>query len=236
MWKQSLSLAHRSKCAIQLTKSINQSIVIAQRGCLFQTRGTADDATLASLFKPVPVKANPDNINVGIELTGKINKADILKILNKLTQSKQVKALCKENGLSSKYRVGSSKVSSALFTVLNFWFCFCCCFSGPAAACVCQLSTILLGSSEFTRRIAHNHKWYITELQTLRRSLSVFYGACTRCLSAFELHGRFEENIRFENAGQLVSGGTKESAQNCIPCGANELGKNLQRNETIFGS
>lgn len=102
MWKQSLNLAHRTKCAIQITKSINQSLASVQRCCLFQTRGAADDATLASLFKPVPVKANPDNINVGIELTGKINKADILKILNKLALSKQVKALCKENGLSSK--------------------------------------------------------------------------------------------------------------------------------------
>lgn len=102
MWKQSFNLVHRSKCAIDIAKYLNQSVDIAQRCCQFQTRGAANDATLTSLFKPVPVKANPDNINVGLELTGQINKADLLKVINKLTQSKQIKTLCKENGLDGK--------------------------------------------------------------------------------------------------------------------------------------
>lgn len=66
-------------------------------------RGKKDDSNLSALFKPVPVKTNPDDISIGAELTGKLNKSDLLKILNKFTQKREIKLLCIENGLDSKY-------------------------------------------------------------------------------------------------------------------------------------
>lgn len=70
-----------------------------------QTRGRKDDANISALFKPVPVKSNPDDISVGAELTGKLNKAELLKVLNKFTQKREVKLLCFENGLDGKYQI-----------------------------------------------------------------------------------------------------------------------------------
>lgn len=67
-----------------------------------QIRGKKDDANLSALFKPVPVKSNPDDISIGAELTGKLDKAELLKILNKFTQKRETKILCMENGLDSK--------------------------------------------------------------------------------------------------------------------------------------
>nr|CAD7443941.1 unnamed protein product [Timema bartmani] len=66
-----------------------------------QTRGKKDDPSLSSLFIPVPVKPNPDDINVGAELTGTLNKADLLKLLNKFYQKREVKLLSMENGLDN---------------------------------------------------------------------------------------------------------------------------------------
>lgn len=62
-------------------------------------RGKKDDSTLSALFKPVPVKPSPDDINIGAELTGSLDKAELLKILNKFTQRREIKLLCIENGL-----------------------------------------------------------------------------------------------------------------------------------------
>ncbi|KAJ8928236.1 hypothetical protein NQ314_019186 [Rhamnusium bicolor] len=67
----------------------------------FQIRGKKDDSTLSSLFVPVQIKANPDDINVGAELTGSLNKADLLKVLNKFYQKKEIKQLLSENGLDN---------------------------------------------------------------------------------------------------------------------------------------
>lgn len=62
-----------------------------------------DPNSLSSLFIPVPVKPNPDDINVGAELTGSLNKGDLLKVLNKFYQNKEIKQILQENGLDSKY-------------------------------------------------------------------------------------------------------------------------------------
>lgn len=67
-------------------------------------RGKKDDTNLSALFKPVPVKSNPDDISVGAELTGKLDKGELLKVLNKFTQKKETKILCLENGLDSKLK------------------------------------------------------------------------------------------------------------------------------------
>ncbi|XP_071440725.1 ATP-dependent RNA helicase SUV3 homolog, mitochondrial [Hetaerina americana] len=67
----------------------------------FQNRGKKDEANISSLFIPVPVKPNPDDINVGAELTGSVDKGDLLKILNKFYQKKELKLLAMENGLDN---------------------------------------------------------------------------------------------------------------------------------------
>lgn len=70
---------------------------------MFQRRGKKDDANLSSLFRPVPIKQSLDDINIGLELTGDLDKVELLKILNKFTQKKEVKILCMESGLDSKF-------------------------------------------------------------------------------------------------------------------------------------
>ncbi|KAJ8959995.1 hypothetical protein NQ318_009431, partial [Aromia moschata] len=67
----------------------------------FQVRGKKDDSSLSSLFIPVQIKPNPDDINVGAELTGSLNKADLLKVLNKFYTKKEIKQLLVENGLDN---------------------------------------------------------------------------------------------------------------------------------------
>jgi len=66
-----------------------------------QKRFKKDD-NLSTLFVPVPVKPNPDDINVGVELTGRLNKSDLLKVLNRFYQKPEIKQLALENGLDSK--------------------------------------------------------------------------------------------------------------------------------------
>lgn len=63
------------------------------------------DSSVSSLFIPVPVKPNPDDINVGAELTGNLNKSDLLKVLNKFYQKPTIKVVAMENGLDSRYIV-----------------------------------------------------------------------------------------------------------------------------------
>nr|CAG4640662.1 EOG090X01V1 [Eulimnadia texana] len=60
------------------------------------------DATLSSIVVPVSVKHNPDDLNVGAELTGgKLRKDEIMKILGKFYQREEVKAVAHENGLDN---------------------------------------------------------------------------------------------------------------------------------------
>ncbi|XP_019763255.2 ATP-dependent RNA helicase SUV3 homolog, mitochondrial-like isoform X2 [Dendroctonus ponderosae] len=61
-------------------------------------RGSSKD-NVSSLFTPIQIKPNPDDINVGAELTGNLNKADLLKVLNKFYQNPSIKHLLTENGL-----------------------------------------------------------------------------------------------------------------------------------------
>ncbi|BFF88868.1 ATP-dependent RNA helicase SUV3 homolog mitochondrial [Drosophila madeirensis] len=56
---------------------------------------------VSTLFKPVQVQANVDCEDVGSELVGKLEKSELLKILNKFTQRRETKSLCSENGLDS---------------------------------------------------------------------------------------------------------------------------------------
>ncbi|XP_077297824.1 suv3 RNA helicase [Arctopsyche grandis] len=57
---------------------------------------------ISTLFVPVPVKNNPDDINVGAELTGKIKKQDLVRILSTFYQKPEIRLLCTENGLDDQ--------------------------------------------------------------------------------------------------------------------------------------
>ena len=52
-----------------------------------------------SVFKPVMVKPNSDDLNFGEEIAGKINRQGLLKELNRFYTSEEIKTLAKEHGL-----------------------------------------------------------------------------------------------------------------------------------------
>lgn len=57
-----------------------------------------------SLFQPVPVKSSPTDLNVGAELTGILNKSEIIKVLGAFAQKKAVKDLALKYGLDGNCR------------------------------------------------------------------------------------------------------------------------------------
>ncbi|XP_064631088.1 ATP-dependent RNA helicase SUPV3L1, mitochondrial-like [Lineus longissimus] len=67
-------------------------------------RHKSDEKDLSLLFQPLPFKAkdNPDDINVGAELTGQIRKENLLRLLNQFYRRKEVKKLAAENGLDNR--------------------------------------------------------------------------------------------------------------------------------------
>lgn len=95
---------------LRYTKNVVQNIqwfvpIISSHcnGIYISQRGKKDDSSISSLFVPVPIKPNPDDINVGAELTGTLNKSDLLMVLNRFYQRKEVKHLLTENGLDRMY-------------------------------------------------------------------------------------------------------------------------------------
>lgn len=55
--------------------------------------------SVSTLFTPVPVEINTDDINVGIELAGKLKKQDLIRVLNSFYHMPEVKLLSAESGL-----------------------------------------------------------------------------------------------------------------------------------------
>ncbi|KYN34951.1 hypothetical protein ALC56_10919 [Trachymyrmex septentrionalis] len=84
-----------------------------------------------SLFHPVPVKPNPDDINVGAELTGSsLKKTNLLKILNTFSNKTEIKELAQQYGLHSylqgqaftnfkQYCLGTESLPVDLYVVLS---------------------------------------------------------------------------------------------------------------------
>jgi hypothetical protein len=65
--------------------------------------GGGGSKEVSQLFVPVPVKLESEGYHdVGAELTGKLKKQDLLKVLNKFFRRSEVKLLSLENGLDSK--------------------------------------------------------------------------------------------------------------------------------------
>lgn len=56
---------------------------------------------VSRLFEPTTPKGSSD-YELAVELTGKINKSDILKVLNKFSQKKQTQSLCFEYALDGE--------------------------------------------------------------------------------------------------------------------------------------
>ena len=71
----------------------------AMRNTIVNTIGSSGVKDPMSVFKPVLVKSNPDDLNFGEEIAGKINKQGLLKELNRFYTSPEIKVLSKEHGL-----------------------------------------------------------------------------------------------------------------------------------------
>lgn len=57
---------------------------------------------LSQLMVPLPVKSASDtHSNVGAELTGKLDKEEVMKWLSKFYQRREIKAAAIENGIDS---------------------------------------------------------------------------------------------------------------------------------------
>lgn len=103
-----IRLTQRSHCCYCVLKSCTQLPLNRQLPKKWITpsqmsyRLKSDDFNLSSLFIPIPVKSNPDDINVGAELTGDLKKTDLIRILNKFYQTPEVKMVLQENGLDSE--------------------------------------------------------------------------------------------------------------------------------------
>ncbi len=75
------------------------SVALDDKEPRFKHAEAKTSGNLSSLFKPVTVLPNPDDINVGEEIAGKLNKQALLKTLNLLHRSAAIKALAKEHGM-----------------------------------------------------------------------------------------------------------------------------------------
>lgn len=76
---------------------------------------TGDDSFKVSrLFKPATPRIGTDT-SIGAELTGKIKKSDILRVLNQFSQKKENRSLCLEHGLDGEYIC----LFACLFVCLN---------------------------------------------------------------------------------------------------------------------
>lgn len=116
-----------------------------------QIRGKKDDSgSISSLFIPVPVKPNPDDINVGAELTGTLNKADLLKVLTKFYQKKEIKQLLTENGLDSTPNL-NAPIRSVILNLILIYRLF-------TTSNLCEFPKILFRSENVTCRSACCYK------------------------------------------------------------------------------
>lgn len=129
MLKNIRSLLH---CVSESNSSNIYKRILLNRVCLsfhnfHLTRTKKDDSTnFSALFKPVPIKTTQDDINIGAELTGILDKAELIKILNRFSQKREIRALCVDNGLDSEYsgphsiNLTNNKIFFRCFTTTGF--------------------------------------------------------------------------------------------------------------------
>lgn len=96
-----ISTCKRLLCAVRLRLGVEVHLDYRciHRAAVDLSRNRKHEANVSALFKPVQVQANADDEDVGSELVGKLEKSELLKILNKFAQRREIKALCSENGL-----------------------------------------------------------------------------------------------------------------------------------------
>ncbi|XP_012281480.1 ATP-dependent RNA helicase SUV3 homolog, mitochondrial isoform X2 [Orussus abietinus] len=100
--KQCISFAMMQRSS--LIRSCLSSRLLKSSTCLAiatRRKKNTSNPSVSSLFQSVPIKANPDDINVGAELCGTFQKSDLLKLLVLFSQQKEVKSLALEMGLDN---------------------------------------------------------------------------------------------------------------------------------------
>lgn len=109
MWTFSHRLLRYHSHVFHYKKSDAKNLI----SCAIVTRGIKDDSSksVSKLFQPATIKEN-DVSNIGVELTGKINKSQLLRILNLFSQKKEIFNLCKEHGLDGEYLVWQIRIHS----------------------------------------------------------------------------------------------------------------------------
>lgn len=99
--------ARRSRLLLKYTKISTTSTVRTKKD-------DYSNNSFTSLIKPVPIKHSQDDINIGAELTGTaIDKAELLKILTRFSQKREIRLLCMDHGLDRKL------LTIAFFSQLN---------------------------------------------------------------------------------------------------------------------
>lgn len=95
-----------SDSKVTRVNQLNKSFLLSNNRACFNANfvRTKRDDSKSTLFKPVPIKQTQDDMNVGAEITGSvIDKAELLKILNKFSSKREIRMLCLEHGLDRKF-------------------------------------------------------------------------------------------------------------------------------------
>ncbi|CAG9791848.1 unnamed protein product [Diatraea saccharalis] len=101
-------LTHSDRLQSCISPCLRSTVLCTRKGKLgsigyvFLRTKKHDRGNPSALFVPVPVKPNPDDINIGEEFTGRLKKQDMLKILNRFYQKPEVRVLASENGLDDQ--------------------------------------------------------------------------------------------------------------------------------------
>ena len=101
-----LNLCRRLSAPCSIKVITNYNALPALSKCVhisgFHNVRRKNTENVSMLFKPVSVQSNTEE-DIGSELVGKLDKNDVLKILNKFTQKREIKTLCVENGLDGEF-------------------------------------------------------------------------------------------------------------------------------------
>ncbi|XP_076762122.1 suv3 RNA helicase [Xylocopa sonorina] len=121
-------LKRRSNFLVSLVlRQLNPTVKCAQS---IRRKHTNSKSSISSLFKPIIVKTNANEENIGIELSGTLNKRDIINILCKFAYQDTVKELSAKHGLDDvifnttmtsfrKYCIASDSLPTDLHIVLK---------------------------------------------------------------------------------------------------------------------
>lgn len=93
-----------SSLQIQLTGQVRYKKTVSKNPSeSVKSSANSSQNGVSHLFVPIPVKAPSEDTSVGVELAGKLNKQDVLQVLNRFFRRSEVKLLSAEHGLDSKF-------------------------------------------------------------------------------------------------------------------------------------